>query len=249
MPEPAFVLHTRSFRESSLIAELLTPDHGRVGVVARGGRRGRRGGAGALQPFTLLQAEWSGRGELRTLTQAEPERSFLLAGERLFAGLYLNELLLRLLHRDEAQPEIFDSYLHTLDALIGGADLEPALRRFELHLLADLGYGFALDHDVNGEPIAAAGQYRFLADEGLMPVADCVRDGVRDGLRDEVREGRDATLFLGGHLLALAVDALDDSEVRRSAKRLTRLALASHLGGRPLRSRELFRRKPVNFAD
>src|SRR6056297_1190597 len=182
MSESAFVLHTRSFRESSLIAELLTPNHGRVGVVARGGRRGRRGGAGALQPFTLLQTEWSGRGELRTLTQAESERHFPLAGERLFAGLYLNELLLRLLHREEAQPEIFEKYLHTLDALMAGDDLEPVLRRFELHLLADLGYGFALDHDVHGETIAPEVQYRFLADEGLLPVAEGVRDGVRDGV-------------------------------------------------------------------
>ncbi len=237
MSEPAFVLHTRSFRESSLIAELLTPDHGRVGVVARGGRRGRRGGAGALQPFTLLQAEWTGRGELRTLTQAESERAFPLAGDQLFAGLYLNELLLRLLHREGPQPEIFQSYLHTLDALLAGADLEPVLRRFELHLLADLGYGFALDHDVHGQPILSAGQYRFLADEGLMPVADGVRDG------------GEISLFLGEHLLALAAGALDDTEVRRSAKRLTRLALASHLGGRPLRSRELFRRQPSLVID
>lgn len=241
MPELAFVLHTRSFRESSLIAELLTPHHGRVGVVARGGRRGRRGGAGALQPFTLLQTEWSGRGELRTLTQAESERNFPLTGERLFAGLYLNELLLRLLHREEAEPEIFDSYLNTLDVLVGAADLEPALRRFELHLLADLGYGFALDHDVHGHPIEAAGQYRFVAEEGLMPLAD--------GVRDEVHAGRDASVFRGEHLLALAADALDDSEVRRSAKRLTRLALASHLGGKPLRSRELFRRRSPGASD
>lgn len=235
MSEPAFVLHTRSFRESSLIAELLTPAFGRVGVVARGGRRGRRGGAGVLQPFTLLAAEWSGRGELRTLTGAESERHFPLVGERLFAGLYLNELLLRLLHREEAQPAIFHGYLHTLEALVAGADLEPALRRFELHLLADLGYGFALDQDIHGEPIVADQQYRFLADEGLMPVTEGVRDGVRDT--------QDASLFLGGHLLALAADALDEQDVRRSAKRLTRLALASHLGERPLRSRELFRRQ------
>lgn len=241
MSEPAFVLHTRSFRESSLIAELLTPNHGRIGVVARGGRRGRRGGAGALQPFTLLAAEWTGRGELRSLAQAESERHFPLAGERLFAGLYLNELLLRLLHREEAQPEIFDSYLHTLEALGAGADLEPALRRFELHLLADLGYGFALDHDVHGQPIAASGQYRLLADEGLVRVAG--------GVGEDVREGRDATLFQGGHLLALAADGFDDQEVRRSAKRLTRLALASHLGGRPLRSRELFRRRSSDPSD
>lgn len=237
MSEPAFVLHTRSFRETSLVAELLTPGHGRLGVVARGGRRGRRGGAGALQPFTLLQAEWSGRGELRTLTGAESERAFPLAGQRLFAGLYLNELLLRLLHREEAQPEVFASYLHTLEAMVADADLEPVLRRFELHLLADLGYGFALDQDVHGEPIAAAQQYRFLAEEGLMPVADAVR------------EGGEASLFLGGHLLALAADELDDTDVRRSAKRLTRLALATHLGGRPLRSRELFGRRPADARD
>ncbi len=236
MNEPAFVLHTRPWRETSLIAELLTPGHGRVGVVARGGRRGRRGAAGVLQPFSLLQVTLRGRGELKTLVSAEPEQTLLLRGERLFAGLYLNELLLRLLQRDEAQPEIFSDYAGTLarlahlDPQYAARDMEPALRRFELRLLVALGYGFPLDQDVQGHALDAARRYTLIPDEGLAVVGDTVRDA---GYELE---------FEGSHLLALAADVLSEPEVLHTAKRLTRLALAGHLGGRPLHSRALFRR-------
>lgn len=226
MTEPAFVLHNRPWRETSLTVELLTPGWGRLGVVARGGRRVRRGGSPALQPFTLLQVQWRGRGELRTLVAAEPEQAFPLAGERLFAGLYLNELLLRLLHREEAQPEIFSGYARTLAQLAAGADLEPPLRRFELHLLSALGYGFPLDRDIEGTAVHPSRRYRLIPDEGL----EAVEAGMRDG----------GAVIEGEHLLALAADALDDADVLRSAKRLLRQALGAHLGDRPLRARELF---------
>lgn len=239
MNEPAFVLHTRPWRESSLIAELLTPGHGRVGVVARGARRGRRGAAGGLQPFTLLQVAWRGRGELRTLMHAEPEQALPLRGERLFAGLYLNELLLRLLHREEAQPEIFTAYAQTLLRLaeLPASDdpgaMEPALRRFELRLLVVLGYGFPLDRDIHDAAIDPARDYELLPDAGLAPLAE--------GVRERGGRAEAAVVFAGRHLLALATDTLTEPEVLVTAKRLTRLALAGHLGNAPLRSRELFR--------
>ncbi len=238
MNEPAFVLHTRPWRETSLIAELLTPGHGRVGVVARGARRGRKGGAGSLQPFALMQVAWRGRGELRTLVSAETEQALPLTGERLFAGLYLNELLLRLLQREDSQQEIFSDYAATvarLAALPAGDEavaMEAALRRFELRLLVALGYGFPLDYDIHGAAIDPARDYELLPDAGLAPVAQGVREGGRtDG----------ASALAGRHLLALAADRLTEREVLLTAKRLTRAALASHIGPAPLRSRELFR--------
>lgn len=232
--EAAFVLHTRPWRESSLIVELLTPGHGRVGVVARGGRRGQRGGAGDLQPFTLLQVAWRGRGELRTLLTAEPERHFVLAGERLFTGMYLNELLLRLLQREAPQPEIFTAYGHALAQLGTGAELEPLLRRFEFGLLADLGYGFPLDQDADGLPIVPTRSYCFAAERGLLPLDAGVR---------EARQGGEAMALHGADLLALADGCLEQASVRRAAKLLARQALAPLLGNRPLRARELFRRR------
>ncbi len=230
MTEPAFVLHTRPWSETSLIAELLTPGQGRLGVMSRGGRRGRRGAAPALQPFTLLQTDWRGRGELRTLTVAEPERHFRLQGDWLYAGLYLNELLLRLLERDDAQPGIFKAYALALVALADMTDLEPPLRRFELHLLEALGYGFPLDRDIDGAEVRPGTDYELLRDSGLAPAGPLA-----------VRDGPEPVRFAGAHLLALAADDFSAPAVRLAAKRLTRAALAQHLGGRPLRSRELFR--------
>lgn len=246
--EPAYVLHTRPWRETSLLAELFTPAHGRVGVVARGARRGRRGAAGSLQPFTRLRCEWRGRGELRTLTLAEADRSLWLAGDVLYAGLYLNELLMRLLQREDAHPGLFLRYARTLELLAAGSALEPVLREFELGLLDELGYGFPLDHDADGVPLDPGGDYRLDPDAGLVRVADESPDlGTRvvNDRADRAGRGPAGVLRLPGiDLLCIARAELDDASVRRTAKLLTRTALAPHLGPRPLRSRALFAGSP-----
>jgi DNA repair protein RecO (recombination protein O) len=227
--EAAFVLHTRPWRETSVLAELFTAEHGRIGAVARGVRRGRRGGASPLRPFVALRCLWRGRGELRTLTTVEPERPFVLVGDALFAGLYLNELLVRLLQREDAHPELFLAYARAVAALSGPAPpLEPVLRRFEFGLLEELGYGFPLDVDATGRPVRADARYRFEAEAGLVP-----GEGVEEG-------GLPARGFPGAALLALAAGDLEDPETRRVAKRLARQALAPHLGDRPLHARALF---------
>jgi DNA repair protein RecO (recombination protein O) len=227
--EAAFVLHTRPWRETSLLVELFTAEHGRIGVVARGARRGRRGSSTPLRPFVALRCLWRGRGELRTLGAVEPERPFALVGDALFAGLYLNELLVRLLQREDAHPELFLAYARAVAALAGPAPaLEPVLRRFEFGLLEELGYGFPLELDAAGRPVRADAHYRFEAEAGLVPV-----EGVAE-------EGAAWRSFPGAALLALAAGDFDDPLTRRVAKRLAREALAPHLGARPLHARALF---------
>lgn len=142
--QPAWVLHRRPWSESSLIVELFSRDFGRIGAVARGGRNSRRW-RGLLEPFSPVLASWQGRGELRSLVAAEPDGARpALAGAALASGFYLNELLLRLLRRDDPHPELHPLYGDTLNRLPD----EAALRGFECRLLEALGYGLLLLEDM-----------------------------------------------------------------------------------------------------
>ena len=171
-----------------------------------------------------LEAELRGRGELKNVGRLEAAGiPNLLTGEALFSGLYLNELLIRLLPAEVPHPEIFEHYALTLQALAQGRALEPLLRAFEWRLLDELGYGFALDRDRLDQPIAAERLYRLQPDAGLEPVAQ-LQPGV----------------FQGAELLAMAGADWAVPGALAAAKRLMRQALAPHLGGRPLVSRELF---------
>ncbi|MBD2839332.1 DNA repair protein RecO [Pseudomonas sp. JM0905a] len=216
----AFVLHSRAYRESSALVDFFTPE-GRLRAVLRGAR----GKAGTLaRPFLPLETEFRGRGELKNVGRLESAGiPNLLAGEALFSGLYLNELLIRLLPAEDPQPALFEHYAATLQALAANRPLEPLLRAFEWRLLDELGYGFALDTDLAGQPIAPDGIYRLQPDAGLESVA-------------QLQPG----LFQGRELLALAEADWSAPGALGAAKRLMRQALAPHLGGRPLVSRELF---------
>ena len=220
LSQPAYVLHSRAYRESSALVDFLTPQ-GRLRAVLRGAR----GKAGSLaRPFIPLEAEFRGRGELKNVGRLEPAGiPNLLVGEALFSGLYLNELLIRLLPAEDPHPAIFQHYAMTVLALAEGRTLEPLLRSFEWRLLDELGYGFALDLDSEGQPIIATGLYRLHTETGLMPVGH-VQPGV----------------FQGAELLAMAEADWTVPGALAAAKRLMRQALAPHLGGRPLVSRELF---------
>ncbi|MET1080827.1 MAG: DNA repair protein RecO [Pseudomonas sp.] len=217
---PAYVLHSRAYRESSALVDLLTPQ-GRLRAVLRGAR----GKAGTLaRPFVPVEIELRGRGELKNIGRMEsagiPQ---WLHGEALFSGLYLNELLIRLLPAEDPHPQVFDHYAATLVALAAGRPLEPLLRAFEWRVLDELGYGFALDQDCSGAPVVASGLYRLRAEVGLEPVG-------------HLQPG----LFQGRELLAMADADWTIPGALAAAKRLMRQALAPHLGGRPLVSRELF---------
>ncbi len=166
----AFVLHSRPFRNSSQIVDLITEDEGKVAIVARGSSRGKSPQAALLQPFRPLQVSWSGRGELHTLNSVEPAGAVhALSGRRMFCGLYANELMVRLLHRGDAHPEIFFSYQQLVEALSGEADEGRLLRKFEIQLLEAVGFGFDLHQDSSGAPIHPEQRYRYHPEEGMVP--------------------------------------------------------------------------------
>ena len=219
-PQSAFVLHSRPYKETSALVDLFTPE-GRLRAVLRGAR-GKSGSQ--ARPFLPLEVELRGKGELKTVARLEPNGiPNLLHGDVLFSGLYLNELLIRLLPAHDPHPALFEHYALTLQALAAGRPLQPLLRTFEWRLLDELGYGFALDQDVQGQPLVTETWYRLLPDSGLEAV-------------DHLQPG----LFLGRDLRALADADWEQPTTLATAKRLMRQALAPHLGGRPLVSRELF---------
>lgn len=229
--QPGFVLHQHPYSETSLLLEVFTPDHGRVGLLAKGARRPGNRSRGVLKPFQPLLLGWSGRGELPVLTGAEAQETALtLAGRALYCGFYVNELLVRLLHRHDPHPRLYQAYQTCLGGL-GVAGDESILRLFEKRLLQELGYGLVLDRDIgDNSPIAPEAMYDYILDRGplrLHPQLNTRAEGVR------VR---------GSSLIALARDEINGSAARRDVKALMRAALAHHLGDRPLMSRQLFRR-------
>ncbi|HEY1284181.1 MAG TPA: DNA repair protein RecO [Steroidobacteraceae bacterium] len=221
-----YILHHRPYRDTSRILEVLTRDAGRMSLFARGVRGPKAKLAAELQPFRLLLLSWSGKGEAPQLTGAEgaPENS-PLPSKCLMAGFYLNELLLKLTHRHDPVPALFDAYHLALEALKAGAAIEPTLRLFEKHLLDLLGYGLALEADASsGAGIDADAYYHFRPAHGLVPVAT------------------DAPGALwGASLIALAREELTPGRVLEDARRLLQGALAQCLEGRELNTRAVAR--------
>lgn len=211
----AWVLHRRPYQDTGLLLELFTSQYGRVGAIARGGRKIQ-----LLQPFQPLLVELVGQGDLLRLQQYEVASSPVsLVKQQLYCGVYLNELLMRLLYRHDQQPALLAAYADALQALSGSSDtLDIILRRFELCLLAELGYAVDFTHDSTGQPIIATARYSWLGEKGWCIAA----------------EG-----WLGSHLLALVTECWTP-ETRRAARDIMRIILAPHLGHKPLRSRELF---------
>jgi len=164
--EPAYVLHARPWRETSLLLEVLTLEHGRLALVAKGARRPGSQLRSVLLTFQPLVLGWSGAGEVRTLTRADWAGGVPLPqGRALWCGYYLNELVLRLLAREDPHREVFLAYDTAVRALAAGEPLAPVLRSFELAFLAALGYGLDWPHTV-------AGRYRFEPHRGLVPLME-----------------------------------------------------------------------------
>jgi DNA repair protein RecO (recombination protein O) len=223
----AFVLHGRPWSETSLLLDLFSEESGRVRVIAKGARSRRSNLKGALQPFTPLLVRWGGRGEVKTLRSAEAVSLALpLSGISLYSGLYVNELVSRVLEQETRFSELFFDYLHCIQALAGtNGTPEPALRRFELALLGHLGYGVDFLHCAgSGDEVADTMTYRYREEKGF--IASLVVDN---------------NSFTGHELKSLASREFPDAVTLRAAKRFTRMALKPYLGGKPLKSRELFR--------
>ncbi|PCJ49532.1 MAG: DNA repair protein RecO [Gammaproteobacteria bacterium] len=229
----AFVLHTRPWRETSLIVEFFTKNHGKIALCARGVRSKKSPKRSILQPLTPLVICWKGRGELPTLTKIEATEKFIkLSGDAFYSSFYLNELLVRLLHRHDPHPELFSHYKLALEQLILAERLEVTLREFELALLQSIGYGLTLDRDHNDDLIDEGQNYLLHIDGLLQPVVD--------NNQDQVVGSR---VFSGGQLISIAERDWHDRKVLQDAKRLLRLSLKALLGDKPLESKKLFRRK------
>ncbi|NJD05479.1 MAG: DNA repair protein RecO [Methylococcaceae bacterium] len=222
--QDGYVVHRRSYRETSLLVDVFSREQGMVRLLAKGASRGRSSKAGLLQPFAALALAWRGRGDLPVLREVEPLRRHNLAGSAVLCGLYLNELLVRLLPAGDAHPALFAAYGETLDRLVQGGGQEPVLRGFELLLLEQLGYAPPLEQEGDsGAPVLADGYYEYRPEHGPVPCAPHPQ------------------AFRGATLLALSARRLADGEQLREAKRMMRLVIGHALGGKPLKSRELFK--------
>jgi DNA repair protein RecO (recombination protein O) len=224
--QPGFVLHSYAWRETSLIVEVFSRDHGRVALVARGAKRPTSHFRGLLSPFNPLAVGWSGRNEIKTLVRADWLGGMQpLRGDSLLAAFYANELLVRLLARLDPHERLFASYVELLHALSEDGPHDAALRTFELDLLQDIGYAVPLDRCADGEPIDAEAQYLFGAGQGAQRLE---RGDVDDGSR-----------VSGRTLLAMAARRFDDERVAAEAKGLLRRVIRYHLGGKPLNTRRI----------
>ncbi len=222
--EPAFILHTYPYRETSLIVEALSRGHGRVSLVARGARRPMSSLKSRLLAFQPLLLSWFGKGALRTLHASEWQGGGLcLRGQGLMCGFYMNELLLKLLPPDDPHEDLFERYVATLEALSDTAGHAPILRRFELGLLSELGYAQTLDHDVGGERVEASGQYAYLPGEGV------VASGA----------SRPTSLLRGKTLLDMARGDFSDPRTLAEGKQLMRALINHYLDNKPLMTRQL----------
>jgi DNA repair protein RecO (recombination protein O) len=238
--EAAFVLHSYPYKETSLIVDALTRHHGRVALVARGAKRPRSALRGVLLAFQPLTISWvqgraravagtQGGNDLRTLTRAEWLGGIRpLRGEALMSGFYLNELLQKLLARDDAHERLFDAYLHALGALSDDRPAAPVLRSFEAILLREAGYGVQLTSAVDGSAIDPLASYRYVPERGPMRV---------DG-RDALRGDPDAVL-VGKTLRDIDADDFSDPVTLSQSKRLMRHLLQHHLAGQVLHTRRM----------
>ena len=223
--QPGYVLHHRPFRDSSQILDILTRDHGKVAVVARGSRGSKSRLAGVLRPFLPLRVSWVAKSDLGTLTGAEASGAPSgLRGDALLSAYYVNELMLHFLHRHDPQPEIYDLYEQSIQALCGTSNVAANLRQFELEFLSLLGYALNLDRVAGThDDVDPDRHYDYRVEDGPVPV--------------ERKEG--PLVFSGATLLAIAAAQFDDAEVLRAANRLLRDVVGYHLGGKELKSRKV----------
>jgi DNA repair protein RecO (recombination protein O) len=228
--QPAFVLHSYLWKETSLVVELFTRGHGRLPAVAKGARRPHSALRGMLMPFQPLLVTWSGKSEVRLLRVAEWQGGVpQLQGAALICGFYLNELIFRAMARDDPHERLFDAYAEAIAHLAVAGPQGAVLRKFEQVLLAELGYALELSRDAAGAPIRADVQYLYVPERGPLPA----EDGVADGAQPFVVQGQT--------LIDMARGQYADATTAAESKRLMRGLLRHHLGEVELQTRQLVR--------
>lgn len=220
-----FVLHHRPYRETSLLVDIFSRDYGRVSLIARGQRQQGKRRQNLMQLFQPLWLNWFGQGDLVTLSQLESsETGYRLTGSASLCGLYMNELLVKLLPLHEAEEALFDNYQQTLQLLQQGDEQQVALRLFEKHLLNQLGYGLQLDVDVETQQaLQDELHYVYQPDSG-----------------PHIYNGTTAMTVSGRSLRHLRDEEGFDEASLKEIKLLMRSVINYYLGGRPLHSRQLF---------
>jgi len=223
--QPAYILHHRPFRDSSLILDIVTRDHGKVALVARGSRSSKSRLAGVLRPFLPLRVSWVARSDLGTLTGAEAAGSPPgIRGDAVLSAFYANELLLNFLHRHDPQPDIFALYAEVISRLGSSHDIAACLRAFELELLGLLGYAVSFRCDGTAdEELDPERHYHYRIEQGPVPV--------------DRSEG--PMVFKGAVLRSIKAQEFENPEVVRAASRLLRQVINHHLGGKELKSRKV----------
>ncbi len=223
--QPAYILHHRPFRDSSQILDVLTRDHGKIALVARGSRGAKSKLRGVLRPFLPLHVSWVARSDLGTLTGAESAGLPVdLRGDATLSAYYMNELLINFLHRHDPQAEIFELYAETLAALGRQDTVAGVLRRFEIELLGLLGYALSMEHESGTHQVLdPAGNYEYRMEQGAVAVS----------------RSSGPMVFSGALLSAIRAQQFEDPEVLRAAGRLLREVISYHLGGKELKSRKV----------
>ena len=250
--EYAYVLHSRPFKDTSLLVDFLTENYGRVTLIAKGARQQKKKGNFLLQPFASLKISWQGRGQLKTLISTEVAFHTVvfnravdstlgsrvhknLEGSYLYSGFYANELLTYLLPYEEPNADTFYTYVNLLTALKEKSDLEMTLRLFELSFLSELGYG--IDFTVaaaTNDFIALDKQYYYKPGEGFFDI-----EKLDENLKNNLLNARNT--FFGSVILAINSHEYAQQSVRQAAKYICRKSIDHILMGKTIKSRELFR--------
>lgn len=222
---PAYVLHQKPYRESSLLLDVFTQQYGRRRLVARGVRQNKKNRLNPFQLFQPLWINWFGHGELHTLQKVETTTAaFRLTGNAALCGLYVNELMVHFLHLQDPEPSLFTLYDGVLAALETNVENEYALRLFEKHLLETLGYGLNLTEDASGQPIEGQAHYVYHPERGL-----------------QLANAQQLSQAIAGEsLLQLAAEADITLASLKQIKQLMRTVINYYLDGKPLKSRQLF---------
>jgi DNA repair protein RecO (recombination protein O) len=224
--QPAFVLHSYPYRETSLIIDVFTRDHGRLALVAKGAKRPHSALRGVLQTFQPLAMSWTGKSEMRTLTGAEWVGGMLpLSGGALLCGFYVNELLVKFCAREDSHPQLFHHYVVTLTRLAHDEPAVQVLRSFERVLLRETGYALALDRTVTRKAVTAEGRYVFDPERG-----------VREASADLPSHW---PVVSGQTLLDMERDDYHLAQTVAQSKTLMRFLLNTYLGGTPLATRQI----------